>query len=159
MEEHLGQPRKSPLMGTDKKYPLMKQRGFYSDILSPGTLDHLGNVCHGPYMSQNLIRKADLDKFTPKVESFKIPEDFQEHVEQQCIGATTQLLTQTDFPMQAYEPKVQVPFYVLPGQCPRKTEIERRKQQYLSLDIVKVMSDYEVMDEFLYNLTTDDFND
>ncbi|KAL1763252.1 dynein heavy chain 1, axonemal, partial [Sigmodon hispidus] len=25
--------------------------------------------------------------------------------------------------------------------------------------IVKVMSDYEVMDEFLYNLTTDDFND
>lgn len=25
--------------------------------------------------------------------------------------------------------------------------------------IVKVMSDYEVMDEFFYNLTTDDFND
>lgn len=25
--------------------------------------------------------------------------------------------------------------------------------------IVKVMSDYEVMDEFLYNLTVDDFND
>lgn len=25
--------------------------------------------------------------------------------------------------------------------------------------IVKVMSDYDVMDEFLYNLTTDDFND
>lgn len=38
----LGQPRKSPLTGTDKKYPLMKQRGFYSDILSPGTLDQLG---------------------------------------------------------------------------------------------------------------------
>lgn len=38
----LGQPRKSPLTGTDKKYPLMKQRGFYSDILGPGTLDQLG---------------------------------------------------------------------------------------------------------------------
>lgn len=38
----LGQPRKSPLTGTDKKYPLMRQRGFYSDILSPGTLDELG---------------------------------------------------------------------------------------------------------------------
>lgn len=24
------------------------------------------NVCCGPYMSQNLIRQADLDKFTPK---------------------------------------------------------------------------------------------
>ncbi|ERE91881.1 dynein heavy chain 1, axonemal-like protein [Cricetulus griseus] len=136
----LGQPRKSPLTGTDKKYPLMKQRGFYSDILSPGTLDQLGNVCCGPYVSQNLIRKADLDKFTPKVDSFKVPEDFQGLVEQQCIGATTQLLTQTDFPLQSYEPKVQVPFQVLPGQCPRKTEIERRKRQYLSLDIEQLLA-------------------
>lgn len=61
----------------------------------------------------------------PIVDSFKVPEDFQGLVEQQCIGATTQLLTQTDFPLQSYEPKVQVPFQVLPGQCPRKTEIER----------------------------------
>ncbi|XP_057625591.1 dynein axonemal heavy chain 1 [Chionomys nivalis] len=137
----LGQPRKSPLTSTDKKYPIMKQRGFYSDILSPGTLDQLGNVCRGPYMSQNLIRKADLDKFTPKVESFKVPEDFQELVEQQRIGTTTRLHTQTDFPLQAYEPKVQVPFHVLPGQCPRKTEIERRKQQYLRLDIEQLLAD------------------
>lgn len=61
----------------------------------------------------------------PTVESFKVPEDFQERVEQQHIGTTTRLHTQTDFPLQAYEPKVQVPFHVLPGQCPRKTEIER----------------------------------
>jgi dynein heavy chain len=46
-------------------------------------------------------------------------------VEQQCIGSTTRLLTHTDFPLRAYEPKVQVPFQVLPGQCPRKIEIER----------------------------------
>lgn len=46
-------------------------------------------------------------------------------MEQQIIGATTRLLTQTDFPLQSYEPKVQVPFQVLPGQCPRKIEIER----------------------------------
>lgn len=61
----------------------------------------------------------------PVVESFIVPEDFQERVEQQSIGATTRLLTQTDFPVQSYEPKVQVPFQVLPGQCPRKIEIER----------------------------------
>lgn len=32
---------------------------------------------------------------------------------------------------------------------------------HLSLQdqIVKVMGDYQVMDEFLYNLNTDDFND
>ncbi|XP_050636999.1 dynein axonemal heavy chain 1 [Macaca thibetana thibetana] len=135
----LGQPRKSPLTGNDKKYPLMKQRGYYSDILSPGTLDQLGEVCRGPRMSQNLLRQADLNKFTPRVGTFEVPEDFQERVEQQCIGSTTRLLAQTDFPLQAYEPKVQVPFQVLPGQRPRKIEIERRKQQYLSLDIEQLL--------------------
>uniref|UniRef100_A0A8C5KDU7 Dynein axonemal heavy chain 1 n=1 Tax=Jaculus jaculus TaxID=51337 RepID=A0A8C5KDU7_JACJA len=136
----VGQPQKSFLTGPEKKYPQIKQRGFYSDILSPGTLDQLGNVCRGPCTTRNLMRQADLNKFTPKVETFKIPEDFQEHVQQQCIGSTTKQLSQTDFPLQAYEPKVQVPFQVLPGQCPRKTEIERRKRQYLSLDIEELLA-------------------
>lgn len=61
----------------------------------------------------------------PAVGTFEIPEDFEERIEQQSIGSTTRRLTQTDFPLQAYEPKVQVPFQVLPGQCPRKIEIER----------------------------------
>ena len=61
----------------------------------------------------------------PAVGTFEIPEDFEEYLEQQRIGSTTELLTQTDFPLQAYEPKVQVPFLMLPGQCPRKIEIER----------------------------------
>lgn len=61
----------------------------------------------------------------PTVRTFEIPEDFDDYLEQQHIGSTTQMLTQTDFPPQAYEPKVQVPFLVLPGQCPRKIEIER----------------------------------
>uniref|UniRef100_A0A8C9DGR4 Dynein axonemal heavy chain 1 n=1 Tax=Prolemur simus TaxID=1328070 RepID=A0A8C9DGR4_PROSS len=136
----LGQPQKLPPSVTDKKYPLMKQREFYSDILSPGTLDQLGNVCHGPYMNQNLLWQADLHKFTPKVTSFEVPKNFEELIEQQRIGPSTQLLSQTDFPPQAYEPKVQVPFQVLPGQRPRKIEIERRRQQYLSLDIEQLLS-------------------
>lgn len=61
----------------------------------------------------------------PTVKTFEIPEDFEESLEQEHIGSTTQLLTHTDFPLQAYEPKAQVPFLVLPGQCPRKIEIER----------------------------------
>ncbi|XP_054451580.1 dynein axonemal heavy chain 1 [Pteronotus mesoamericanus] len=140
MLSDLGQSQKLPLTSTEKKYPLMKQRGFYSDILSPGTLDQLGEVCRGPCMNQNLLRQADLDKFTPKVRTFEVPEDFEERLEQQHIGPTTQLLTQADFPLQAYEPKVQVPFLVLPGQCPRKIEIERRKQLYLSLDIEQLLA-------------------
>ncbi|XP_022353638.1 dynein heavy chain 1, axonemal [Enhydra lutris kenyoni] len=137
----LGQPRKLPLTGTDKKYPLMKQRGFYSDILSPGSLDQIGEVCRGPCVNQDLLRQADLDQFTPNVRTFEIPEDFDDYLEQQHIGSTTQMLTQTDFPPQAYEPKVQVPFLVLPGQCPRKIEIERRKRLYLSLDINQLLAD------------------
>ncbi|XP_053785531.1 dynein axonemal heavy chain 1 isoform X3 [Desmodus rotundus] len=136
----LGQPLKLPLKSTEKKYPLMKQRGFYSDILSPGTLGQLGEVCRGPCINQNLLRQADLDKFSPRVRTFEIPEDFEERLERQCIGPTTQLLSQADFPLQAYEPKVQVPFLVLPGQCPRKTEIERRKRLYLSLDIEQLLA-------------------
>ncbi|XP_062056155.1 dynein axonemal heavy chain 1 [Lepus europaeus] len=136
----LGPPRKPPLAGPGKKYPVMKQRGFYSDILSPGTLGQLGNVCRGPSVNQSLLRQGDLDKFTPRVSTFKMPEDFEERIKQQCIGPTTQLLTQTDFPQQAYEPKVQVPYRVLPGQCPRKLEIERRKRQYLSLDIEQLLA-------------------
>uniref|UniRef100_A0A8C5ZKT2 Dynein axonemal heavy chain 1 n=1 Tax=Marmota marmota marmota TaxID=9994 RepID=A0A8C5ZKT2_MARMA len=136
----MGLPGKLPLTGTDKKYPVMKQRGFYSEILSPGSLDQLGNVCRGPCVNQNFLRQADLSEFTPKVETFKVPDDFEECIEQQSIGSTTKLLTQTDFPPQAYEPKVQVPFQVLPGQCPRKIEIERRKRQYLSLDIEQLLA-------------------
>ncbi|XP_004676628.1 PREDICTED: dynein heavy chain 1, axonemal [Condylura cristata] len=136
----LGPPRKLPLTDANKKYPLMKQRGFYSDILSPGSLSQLGEVCRGPLVNQDLLRQADLNKFTPKVRTFDIPEDFEELLEQQRIGPTTQLLTQTDFPVQAYEPKVQVPFLVLPGQCPRKIEIERRKRLYLSLDIEQLLA-------------------
>lgn len=64
----------------------------------------------------------------PAVRSFEIPEGFEEHLEQQRFESTTRVLTQTDFPLQAYEPKVQVPFLVLPGQCPRKIEIERYGQ-------------------------------
>ncbi|XP_032988956.1 dynein axonemal heavy chain 1 isoform X1 [Rhinolophus ferrumequinum] len=140
MLSDLEQAQKLPVTGSDKKYPLMKQRGFYSDILSPGTLDQLGEVCRGPCVKQNLLRQADLDKFTPKVRSFQVPEDFEERLEQQRIGPTTQSLTQADFPLQAYEPKVQVPFLVPPGQCPRKIEIERRKRLYLSLDIEQLLA-------------------
>ncbi|XP_066100721.1 dynein axonemal heavy chain 1-like [Saccopteryx bilineata] len=77
---------------------------------------------------------------TTRVKSFVVPEDFEERLKQQRVGSTTQLLAQADFPLQAYEPKVQVPFLVLPGQCPRKIEIERRKRLYLSLDIEQLLA-------------------
>ncbi|VDD79452.1 unnamed protein product [Mesocestoides corti] len=39
-------------------------------------------------------------------------------------------ITLKDFPESSFEPKVQVPFYVKPGQCPRKLVIERKRREY-----------------------------
>lgn len=85
-------------------------------------------TAQGQVVDPGLTTRLLIFRF-PVVESFVVPEDFQERVEQQSIGATTRLLTQTDFPVQSYEPKVQVPFQVLPGQCPRKIEIERYAEE------------------------------
>ncbi|XP_036594745.1 dynein heavy chain 1, axonemal [Trichosurus vulpecula] len=123
-----------------KMYPVIKTRGFYSDVLTPGTLDILGDVCTGAIVHKDLLRQADLDQFTPNVTTFQIPEDFEDHLTQERIGPTTEILVKSDFPLKAYEPKVQVPFQTLPGHCPRKIEIERRKRLYLKLDINKLLA-------------------
>lgn len=44
-------------LGQPRKYPLMKLRGFYSDILSPGSLDQIGvSVAVVPSQVQALLR-------------------------------------------------------------------------------------------------------
>ena len=52
-------------------------------------------------------------------------ETFQNILKEQQFGPTTKLTTKTDFPTQAWQPKVQTPYYVPPGEVPRKIEIER----------------------------------
>ena len=61
------------------------------------------------------------------VTSFKGPDDevFNQVLKKQKLGPTTELTTKTDFPTQSWQPKVQTPFYVPPGEVPRKIEIER----------------------------------
>ncbi|NXA33441.1 DYH1 protein, partial [Eudromia elegans] len=75
------------------------------------------------------------------VTTFKTPEDIGSCLEKQVIGPTTEILLKSDFPLQAFKPKVQIPFQRLPGQCPRKVEIERRRRLYRSLDIAQLLSD------------------
>lgn len=36
-----------------------------------------------------------------------------------------------DFPIEASEPKVQLPFYTKPGECPRKIETERSYKSFM----------------------------
>lgn len=59
------------------------------------------------------------------VSTFNTPENIGLILDNQQIGPTTQIIKESDFPLQSYKPKVQIPFEVLPGQCPRKIAIER----------------------------------
>lgn len=55
-------------------------------------------------------------------------EEFDQQIKRQKYGPTSELTTKTDFPVQAWQPKVQTPYYVPPGQTPRRVEIERYYQ-------------------------------
>ncbi|NXT79882.1 DYH1 protein, partial [Zapornia atra] len=74
------------------------------------------------------------------VTTFRMPEDFGSVLDMQVIGPTTENLIKSDFPVQSFKPKVQIPFQLVPGQCPRKIEVERRRQLYLSFDIEQLLA-------------------
>ncbi|CAM4703272.1 unnamed protein product [Lepidochelys kempii] len=133
-------PAESIYRGTNRKYPMIKQKGFYSDVLYPGATAFLGDVCAGPSVYKDLLRQADLEQHTPKVTTFETPENIESYLDKQVIGPTTEILAKSDYPLQAFKPKVQLPFQGLPGQCPRKIEIERRRRLYLKLDIAQLLA-------------------
>ncbi|NWS42357.1 DYH1 protein, partial [Probosciger aterrimus] len=74
------------------------------------------------------------------VTTFRMPEDLGGVLDKQVMGSTIENLTKSDFPVQSFNPKVQVPYQVLPGQCPRRIEIERRRRLYLSFDIAQLLA-------------------
>nr|XP_009665828.1 PREDICTED: dynein heavy chain 1, axonemal [Struthio camelus australis] len=133
-------PSDSSNQGPKRKNVTFRQKSFYSDVLTPGASNNLGDVCAGPHVHKDLLRQADLEQHTPKVTTFKTPDDFGSCLKKQVIGPTTEILIKSDFPLQAFKPKVQIPFQRLPGQCPRKVEIERRRRLYLSLDIAQLLA-------------------
>ncbi|XP_022110107.1 dynein heavy chain 1, axonemal-like isoform X1 [Acanthaster planci] len=116
-------------------YPEIKQRGYYSDILSGDAEHRLGNVLSGAETQQDTLWNIAKEKHTPMVTSFKGPkgpEQAKAELSKQVYGPTSEILTKSDFPEKSFLPKVQLPFFVAPGQCPRKIEIERRKRHYQS---------------------------
>ncbi|NXK83769.1 DYH1 protein, partial [Amazona guildingii] len=74
------------------------------------------------------------------VTTFRVPEDLGSVLDKQVMGPTTENLTKSDFPVQSYQPKVQIPYRVLPGQCPRSIEIERRRWLYLTFDNAQLLA-------------------
>ncbi|XP_037242845.1 dynein heavy chain 1, axonemal [Falco rusticolus] len=123
-----------------KEYSAFRQKTSYADVLTPGASNMLGDVCAGPRMYHALLRQADLEQHTPKVTTFQMPEDFLSVLDKQVIGPTTENLIKSDFPVQSFQPKVQIPFQRLPGQCPRKVEVERMRRLYLTFDIAELLA-------------------
>ncbi|XP_069792874.1 dynein axonemal heavy chain 1 isoform X2 [Narcine bancroftii] len=124
---------------TGKNYPKITQRGFYSDILASGALTILGNVQEGPNVIRHLLNQSGQEHYTPEVSSFHGPEDIVTHLESQVYGSDTELHKSTDFTLKSFQPKVQIPFQVAPGQRPRKIEIERRRRQYQSQNLKQLL--------------------
>ncbi|XP_056381079.1 dynein axonemal heavy chain 1 isoform X2 [Hyla sarda] len=123
-----------------RKYPVIRQQGFYSDILTYSAAPLVKDVTAGPFVRPNLLRQADQEHNTPKVNSFVAPSDLSSILNKQVCGPTTQVLVKSDFSQKGYEPKVQLPFTVPPGQCPRKIELERRRREYLNLNICQLLT-------------------
>ncbi|XP_050760847.1 dynein axonemal heavy chain 1 [Gymnogyps californianus] len=123
-----------------KNHSAHRQKTVYADVLAPGASNISGDVFAGPHMYHALLRQADLEQHTPKVTTFKMPEDFGSVLDKQVIGPTTENLIKSDFPVQSFKPKVQIAFQGLPGQCPQKIEVERRRRLYLTFDIAQLLA-------------------
>lgn len=139
----IGSP-KSPAAGLS--YPTLRQRGFYSDILSNNARDELGDVAAGASISQSTLLKTCKVKHTPKVNTFKGPDvaETKALLKEQIHGPTTAPITVSDFPDKAWEPKVQLPYKTEGAQTPRKIEIERRKRIYSKQDLNQLLEDLGV---------------
>lgn len=122
-------------------YPAIKQRGYYSDIVSFGESHKLQETSHGPsHMIQSISWNIPKEKYTPSVNIFDTShESLMQKFVAEIQGPTTELTAVSDFPWKASEPKVQLPYYTSPGECPRKIEIERRRRLYRSLDLTKLL--------------------
>uniref|UniRef100_A0A8V1A4F4 Dynein axonemal heavy chain 1 n=1 Tax=Gallus gallus TaxID=9031 RepID=A0A8V1A4F4_CHICK len=122
------------------KYSAIRRKAYYPGVLTPEASSISEDVCAAPRTYLSLLNQADLEQHTPKVTTFKMPENPASVLDAQVIGPTTEHLIESDFPEQSFKPKVQIAFQTLPGQCPRSIEIERRRQLYLSLDITQLLA-------------------
>jgi dynein heavy chain len=144
-------PAGPPPAKKDRRYPEIRQRGYYSDILGEGASERLGNVLDGPHMVPDLLWQARTEKHMPSMTTFQSPtsEELRRILREQVHGPTSQIIKETDFPERSYEPKVQVPFYTPPGSCPRKIEIERRKREFAKKNLVELLEKNGISTELL----------
>ncbi|XP_027011591.1 dynein axonemal heavy chain 1 isoform X2 [Tachysurus fulvidraco] len=97
--------------------------------------------CLSGSVTQRSLLQSGCDPNTPKVNTFQTPTDLFSIIEKDKHGPSTQKLQQTDFPSEAYTPKVQLPYRSSRGYWPRKIEIEKRRREYMKFDIAQILAD------------------
>ena len=136
----------------------LKQRGIYSEYLIKRTqkdneTDGKENdyTLKGPnnsvFMNQK-PRESKNQNFSTNIESLLdysndfLQESIQERKKKEKKNENTQ-----DFIN--IEPKVMEPFQPIPGRVPRKVEIERKRKNYMSIDIKSIMKNIGIADYLL----------
>ncbi|XP_030634236.1 dynein heavy chain 1, axonemal [Chanos chanos] len=123
-----------------RRYPVLEQKGLYSELITTSAKSHP----QGPVTQQSLLCQSGYVSNIPKVTTFKTPPNLYSIVEQDRHGPSTQLMQESDFPSGGYTAKVQLPYSCLPQQLPRKVEIERRRRDYLRLDINQLLAEHGI---------------
>ena len=120
----------------------LKQRGYYSDILSEAAAKDASNQA-------TLMRGARADgrgqhQHVPKVRTFADADVLQTVLQQnqsanEVYASQANLAQQSSIPLAAMEPKVMIPFKPGPGKTPRRIEIERKKRSFAAQNIGELL--------------------
>ncbi|XP_051269985.1 dynein axonemal heavy chain 1 isoform X2 [Dicentrarchus labrax] len=125
-----------------RKCSVNEHRGIYStDII---TTFKFQSSTRGPEIQQGSRRQSILgfsDLNTTKVTTFKTPCDQYKLVEKDNHASTSWQSQSSYFCPEGDTPKVQMPYQTIPGQIPRKLEIERRRREYLKLDFEQLLAE------------------
>ncbi|XP_042561680.1 dynein axonemal heavy chain 1-like isoform X2 [Clupea harengus] len=124
-----------------RTYPLIEQKGFYSELITTSAKPRLQSYTHGPQTQQSLLCQAGYEWNTPNVTTFCTPPELHSIVDKEKHGPTTQQSLLTDFPSSCYTAKVQLPYQCQHGKLPRKIEIERRRREYLTMDLSELLAE------------------
>ncbi|XP_062843095.1 dynein axonemal heavy chain 1 [Trichomycterus rosablanca] len=158
-EEHRSlQQRLRSKLPPIRKYPIIEERGFYSELITSTAKPDIQSFTQGPVTQQSLMCQAGYDSNTPNANTFQTPPDLLSIIESDRHGPTTQILQETDFASSGYLAKVQMPYDCLSGQLPRAVEIERRKRKYQKSDVAQLLAELGIDSSMLVsqNLSSTD---
>ncbi|XP_028430624.1 dynein heavy chain 1, axonemal isoform X1 [Perca flavescens] len=132
-----------------RKFSVNEQKGIYSDII---TTFKFQSCTAGPEIQQRSQGQSSFEFSalkTTKVTTFKIPTDQCKIVEKDNHGPTSQQSQTSYFCKGGDAPKVQIPYQTVPGQIPHKLEVERRRREYLKLDVEQLLAEKGIYSNIL----------